>query len=258
MKRPIPGKKRWQMAVSIALWLLIWQLASMAVGVKMLLPSPLASFSVLIQAAATLLFWQSVFTSLWRIALGFFLGLILGCLLAALAAAVNFIEVLLRPMMLLVRATPVASFTILVLIWLNSRALSTFISFLMVLPVIYSATLAGVRAANPKLLEMADVFHLGFWRRVRAIYLPGLAAGLLASCELALGLCWKSGVAAEVIGISEGTIGERLYQAKIYLMAPELFAWTAVIILLSWLFGRLALVLLRRLIVWGTGGAAIG
>ena len=55
------------------------------------------------------------------------------------------------------------------------------------------------------------------------------------------GLCWKAGVAAEVIGIPGGSIGEKLYHAKIYLNTPDLFAWTIVIIGISVLFEKLFL-----------------
>ena len=51
-------------------------------------------------------------------------------------------------------------------------------------------------------------------------------------------------MAAEVIGLPKGSIGERLYQAKIYLDTPDLFAWTAVIILVSLVFERVFLRLL--------------
>ena len=62
-----------------------------------------------------------------------------------------------------------------------------------------------------------------------------------------MGIAWKSGVAAEVIGVPGGSIGERLYQAKLYLDSPELFAWTAVIIVVSVVFEKLILMLLKRL-----------
>ena len=55
---------------------------------------------------------------------------------------------------------------------------------------------------------------------------------------MALGICWKSGVAAEVIGIPQDSIGENLYNAKIYLDTPRLFAWTLVIICISVLFEK--------------------
>jgi NitT/TauT family transport system permease protein len=68
-----------------------------------------------------------------------------------------------------------------------------------------------------------------------------------SGCEIGLGLCWKSGIAAEVIGIPKGSIGERLQQAKVYLDTPDLFAWTVVIVLLSFIFERLILTLLKQL-----------
>ena len=62
-----------------------------------------------------------------------------------------------------------------------------------------------------------------------------------SACTVGLGLCWKSGVAAEVIGITSGSIGEALYNAKILFSTAELLAWTVVIVLLSLAFERLFL-----------------
>ena len=67
-------------------------------------------------------------------------------------------------------------------------------------------------------------------------------------CSVALGICWKSGVAAEVIGLPDGSIGDALYRAKITLSTGELFAWTFVIILLSAGFEKLFLALLDKVV----------
>lgn len=122
-----------------------------------------------------------------------------------------------------VKAVPVASFIILILIWVPSRNLSIVISFLMVLPVIYTNVLNGIRSTDPKLLEMARVFRIPLFRRIRYIYLSQLLPFLRTGFSLSLGLCWKAGVAAEVIGIPKGSIGEKLYEAKVYLETPDLF-----------------------------------
>ncbi len=233
-----------QVAAAALFWIAVWQVASMAINEVLFLPSPLQVALALGEMAATPVFWLSIGQSLVRIALGFFLGLVVGCALAALAAAYKPVEILLRPLLMLMRAAPVASFIILALLWVSTAWLSTFISFLMVMPILYNATYSGIKAADVRLLEMAQVFKIGLWRRIRAIYLPALRPSLPSACELALGMCWKSGVAAEVIGLPSGSIGERLYMTKIFLMTPEMFGWTAVIILLSWLFGRVVQALL--------------
>jgi NitT/TauT family transport system permease protein len=58
-------------------------------------------------------------------------------------------------------------------------------------------------------------------------------------------MSWKAGVAAELIGVPLGSMGERIYQSKLLLETADLFAWTAVVILLAWLCERAFLAFLR-------------
>lgn len=229
---------------AVALWLAVWQLGSMALGQEILLVSPLA---VLIRLASLILtggFWKAILFSLMRIALGFFGAMAAGILLAGLSARFRRIQELAAPVMLAIKAVPVASFVILVLVWVPSRNLSVIISFLMVLPVIYTNVLNGIRETASDLLEMAQVFSLPAVRVIRYIYISQVMPYFRSACMVALGLCWKAGVAAEVIGIPKGSIGEKLYNAKIYLNTPDLFAWTLVIVLVSQGFERVFLALL--------------
>ena len=137
-----------------------------------------------------------------------------------------------------VKSIPVASFIILVLIWVSPENLSVIISLLMVFPVIYTNVRDGIRSMDRKLTEMAELFAIPISYRIRYIYASQILPFFRAGCTLALGLCWKSGIAAEVIGLPENTIGENLYNAKIYLNTPDLFAWTLVIVVISVLFER--------------------
>lgn len=233
-------------AAAVLFWIAVWQAASMAVGQEILLASPAA---VLIRLAELLThadFWRSIGFSMIRILLGFLMGTAAGILLAGLASCVPWVRALAAPAVMTVKAIPVASFVILVLIWIPSENLSVVISFLMVFPIIYTNVLGGIESADRKLLEMAEVFHLSRMRRIRCIYIPQINPFLCSGCSVALGLCWKAGVAAEVIGIPDGSIGERLYQAKIYLNTPDLFAWTLVIIAVSLIFEKLFLALICR------------
>ena len=221
-------------------WLAVWQLASMALDQSILLVSP---FQVALRLAVLVLraeFWAAVSFSLLRIIGGFLLAALAGVLFAALSARFHPLRELLAPAMLTIRSVPLASFIILALIWFSSRNLALLISFLMVLPIIYANVLSGILAADPQLIEMAQVFRIPY------IYAPQLMPYFQAACGVALGMCWKAGVSAEVIGMPQGSIGERLQQAKVYFDTPDLFAWTLVIVLLSLVFERLFLALLKR------------
>ena len=231
---------------AVVFWLAVWQCAAMAVGQEVFLVSPLQALHTLFGLLPRKEFWQRVCFSSGRILLGFALGTVVSAVLAAAAESCPAAETLLAPVMQLVKATPVASFIILALVWVRGSSLSVLISFLMVLPVMYSAVRTGIESADPQLLEMAQVFRLPLGRRLRAVWLPAVLPAFRQGCSVALGICWKSGVAAEVIGLPDGSIGDALYRAKITLSTGELFAWTFVIILLSVGFEKLFLALLRR------------
>lgn len=231
-------KKYIRKTLIIFFWLAVWQILAMCVD-NFLLVTPLQALRALLTLAGQAEFWQSAFGSLWRIALGFLLGAVLALLLAAVSYRYKIAEEVLRPFMVFCKAVPVAVFAVLLLIWWGSSMLAVSICFLVVFPNIYLNTLEGLKSADRELLEMAEVFRLPFGTRFFYIYRPALKPFLLSAFQLSLGMCWKSGVAAEVIGTPTHSIGGALYLAKIYLDTAELFAWTAVIVVLSVFFEKI-------------------
>ena len=224
---------------AVIFWLALWQASAMCLGQEILLVSPVQVLKRLGQLAVEAEMWRSVAFSISRILLGFLLGAVLGVGLAALAARFKRTRELLAPITAVIKSIPVASFVILALIFLPSRNLSVLISLLVVFPILYANTLEGIGSTPVQMLEMAKVFRLSWGRRLTYIYISHLLPYLKSSLSVAMGFCWKSGVAAEVIGIPKGSIGEKLYEAKIYLETADLFAWTLVIVLLSAGFERL-------------------
>ena len=241
-----------------AFWLLVWEGASLALasttgGRMLLLASPVGALGRLLALAATAEFWQTVAFSSVRILGGFLLSCVLAVALAALAARLRWVRELLSPLVAVVKAVPVVSFIILALIFFSSENLSLLISALMVFPPVYLNVLEGIGHTDVQLLEMARVFRVPLSRQLRGIYLPAVLPYFRSAVSLGLGLCWKSGAAAEVIGLPAGSIGEALYTAKVYFQTGDLFAWTAVIVAVSVLFERLFLRLVDAL-----AGKAVG
>lgn len=230
---------------AVAVWLLLWQLASIAVGLPLLLPSPLAVLLRLGQLCTGADFWLTVASSLLRILLGFLLGVLFGTALAGLCWRFRLIDALARPLLGVLKSTPVASFIILALVWVKTTWLATVISFIMVLPLIYANVREGIDSADRQLLEMAQVFRLSRRKTFRYCYLPAILPFFLSAVSSALGFAWKSGIAAEVLGRPARAIGSQIYDSKIYLETPDLFAWTLVVILLSVLLERLAVRFVR-------------
>lgn len=231
--------------LAVVLTLAIWQAAAMALDQKVLLASPVSVLARLTSIWREPDFLHALWFSFIRIVGGFGLALVLGMLLAVLAGKFPALEIFLWPIFTAIKSVPVASFIIICLIWLTSAQLSIFISFLMGIPIIYTNVLQGIRSTDRKMTEMADIFHIPWNRRLVYIWLPQIRPYLISACTTALGLSWKAGIAAEIIGIPDGSIGEMLYQAKAYLNTVDLFAWTVIIVVISILFEKLFLALLR-------------
>ena len=208
---------------TIAFWLLLWQFASMALDKQILLASPLSVGRCLLSLVRTFSFCAVA-------------G---GVLLSALAYHVKLIRDILALPVAVLKATPVASFIVLVLIWMPSGNLSVLISLIMAFPIIYTNLLEGFEHLDRKLFEMAKIFRMTYWNKMYYLYFGGLFAYFRSACAIAIGMCFKAGIAAEIIGIPKGSIGEKLYNAKIYLETPDLFAWTFVIIAVSVLFEKI-------------------
>lgn len=232
---------------TVLFWMCLWQLLSVIIGQEILLVSPVSAIRQLGRLLLQPDFYQSLLFSIVRIAAGFFSGSAAGILLAVLSYRRRIVEDLLYPLLQAVKSVPVASFIILLLVWFSSRNLSVVISFLMVLPIIYTNTLEGIRNMDQGLLEMAKVFRVPLKKRLLYIYTSQVMPYIKSACTIALGMCWKAGIAAEVIGTPDGSIGEQLYLAKVYLNMPELFAWTVVIIMISILFERLILNMIQMI-----------
>lgn len=233
-----------------AFWLGVWQLCAYLVdlnvegkGNELLLPYPATVWSALIRLAGEGLFWQSILLSLLRVLTGLVLGVLLGALLAALTSASPWCDRLLSPAIRVIRAAPVASFILLVLLWAGRDTVPAVISAMMVLPVVWESLCRGIRATDRRLLELALAYRFSRRKTLTLIYLPSLRPYILAALTTGTGLAWKSGVAAEVLCLPTLALGSRIFQTKYYLEIPELFAWTAVTVALS--------LVLERMLQWG-------
>lgn len=237
-------------ALAILIWLVVWQLFAMAVDQEILVATPIRVAQRLWELCGQRSFWITTGFTILRILAGFTLAVFCGVLLAALTTAFSFADALFRPLLSVIKATPVASFIILALVWIRSNGVPVFASFLMVLPFVWSNVSQGIRSTSRELLEVAQIFRFGFWKTVSRVYLPSVLPYFFSAFTTGFGLAWKAGVAAEVIGNTRNSIGGQIYSSKLYLETADLFAWTAVVIILSVvmerLLGRLLCALNRR------------
>lgn len=241
------NKKVLYKSISVFFLIAVWQMLSVIIGADFLLASPLLVVKRLFVLIFENDFLNTVFFSSVRIGKGFMFAFVFGIVLAVAASRYRLIEYFLWPCANVIKSVPIASFIILCLLWIDYEMLTVVIAFLIAFPVIYSNTLQGMKNADKQLIEVGNLYNIPFGRRFIYIYLPSVKPFLISSCNVAIGMAWKAGVAAEVIGIVKGSIGEKLYESKIYFQNSDLLAWTIVIILISAILEKVFVLLLKWL-----------
>lgn len=231
----------------ILFWLAAWELADRLIHNRIILSGPAHIVAALARQIVQSDFWAICAASFLRIAAGFLLSFAVGFLLAMAAYRFQLLKDFLEPVLVTLKTVPMISFVIMLLIWVGNQALTIYLSFLIVLPIIYTNTLTGFEHVDKDMLEMAKVFQLSPWKRFLYIYRPAFMPFLLSAGKISLGMSWKSGIMAEVIGTPKPSIGREMYAAKTYLQTADLFAWTVVVIVLSIVFEKAFMLLLQKL-----------
>ncbi len=239
-------KKILKTSLIILFWGIVWQALSMIVGNQLLLPSPLITLKRLFELACTLEFYTIILRSLVRILIGTAAAVILGVLLATASARLKLLHDFISPIMTVIKAVPVVSFILLLLLWLGRDILPSIISELIVLPIVWTNVEAGILQTDNSLIELAKVYKMSGWKKLRHIYAPSVLPYFISSLNSSLGLAWKAGIAAEVLALPVIAIGKQIYESKLYLETTDLFAWTLTVIIISLIIEKLIVFAIKK------------
>lgn len=220
-------------ALIAGFWFSLWLVISLIVGLKVIFPSPIDTIIRFFELFGEGSFYRIVFGSILRVIVGTLIAFVLGVLLAALSSAFKPIKKILSPLLVVIKTTPVVSFIIVAFLWIGNALLPSFISILMVFPIVYTNVLEGIESVPSSEHDLAKVFNFSFFTKVKAIYYPNVKRMFLAAMRTSIGLAWKAGIAAEVLVCTQESIGLEIYNAKTYLETVDLFAWTLLVIILS-------------------------
>ena len=228
-----------------AFWLVMWVLVAGLVAQPLILPGPGAVVVALLRLACDVGTWAILVGSGARILGGLALAAVCGGVLAGVSVRSRTFSRLVAPALSFVKATPVACVVVLLLIWLGSARVSIAAVFLMALPGVYFSLVEGLTQADKPLEQMFHLHGVRGWRLFCAHTWREVLPFALSCARVVIGMSWKAGVAAELIGMATGTAGERIYQAKLLIETADLLAWTVLVVSASWACERVLVWLLR-------------
>ncbi len=219
--------------LAILFWISLWQVIAMIVNLDVILPSPVSTVRALTSLALQEDFWISCISSIYRILLGLFSGALIAVILAYITHVSKFAFAIFSPILTVIKATPIASFIILALIWIGREFVPSFITFLIVLPIIWSTVHHSISSVDVKLKEITEVYNFTPFQKLNHLYFPSVFPAFMSSFMTSIGIAWKAGVAAEVLCTPKYSIGTSIFESKKYIETPSLFAWTLTVIVLS-------------------------
>ena len=228
-----------------AFWLAVWVFAAALVAQPLILPGPGAVVVTLLRLVCDAATWAILAGSGARILGGLALAAVCGGVLAGASVRSRAFARLVAPALSFVKATPVACVVVLLLIWLGSARVSIAVVFLMALPAVYFSLVEGLTQADKPLEQMFRLHGVRGWRLFCAHTWREVLPFVLSCARAVIGMSWKAGVAAELIGMATGTVGERIYQAKLLIETADLLAWTVLVVAASWACERVLVWLLR-------------
>ncbi|MDO5403159.1 MAG: ABC transporter permease subunit [Eubacteriales bacterium] len=223
----------------LAVWLFIWQAVSMITGLELLLAGPVAVFKEFIALMWQKQFYITVISSFLRITGGFVFFAVMAVILGIAGGKIKLVRDFIAPVIQMMKSLPVAAFIIIALMWFGSGNISFIIGGMVAVPIIYTSVVSGIANMDSKLNEMAAVFQMKLSKRIRYIYFPQVYPYVEGNIKVALGMCWKAGVSAEVIGLTANSIGSQMYYAKLYMLSADIFVWSIVVIVMSAVFERI-------------------
>ncbi len=220
----------------IIFWIAMWEILSLVINREIYLPSPFSSFKALIGLLKTRDTYITIFYSTYRTLTGFLISCAAGVIIGYICGVNRFLYDLFNPLISIIRTVPVMSIIIIAIMWFKDTNVPIFVAFLMCFPIIWTNTVSGIKSTDIKLLQMCKIYNIKKLRVIKSVYFYSALPYIKASMISALGIGWKVTSAAEVLSLPRYSIGGYLYDSKVYLEIPDLFAWTVIIISLSYIF----------------------
>jgi NitT/TauT family transport system permease protein len=243
--------------VLIAALLGAWEYACRALAIPaFFLPPPSAVGASLVADAPSLLkaAWNTLSTALIALAVASLLAQAL-----ALATALSrTVERAVRPLAVVLQVTPVVAIAPLVVIWAGidhpQRAIVALAAVVAFFPIFSGAT-TGLKAADPDLERLFDLYGAGRLQRLVRLRIPSAVPFLLEGHKVAAGLAVIGAVVGEFVAGSGATQGLawRILESGNRLQTGRMFAALVVLGVLGAALHALLEALERRGLRWWRG-----
>jgi NitT/TauT family transport system permease protein len=234
----------------IAVLLIVWKIISVATASNNLVPSPEDTLFTFLQIAFSKSSMADLFSTVLRGLAGFLIAFVLAFITGILSGWRTGIHAFLKPLLIVLRSTPVVAFILLLLIWFETDRVPVIIAFITMFPILYTNITRGMQEVDTSFKEMIQVYGLSRMDKLRSVYLPSISAFVFSGASTALGFGWRAIIIGEVLSQPVYGIGSRMREAYGYFEVQEVISWAILAVLLSFVFDILLSGLEKYTVAW--------
>lgn len=240
--------------LSLAIALVIWQLASRAVG-SPFFPAPMQIVDAFIQLATRgdttgHSLWEHSWASIERVLVGFGLGVIFAVPLGLLMGLYPKLYAGTRAVIEPFRFIPPIAWIPLAIIFFSGLTRFAFLIFLGAFFPIFTSTLVGVARVEPIHRKVGIVHGASKLWILRHVVIPTVMPDIMAGMRVGLGTAWLTIVAAELAGGISTGLGRMMINYAELIMVPHVIVGMLLIGLIGFLMNEVLLLIERRLFRW--------
>ena len=208
---------------SFAIILALWQYFSAKAVISMLFPTPLSSLRTAIQLIQNGELARDTLFSLARILVGFAGGSAIGIVLGVLMGSFRTARLFFEPYVQFFRFLPALAWIPGAMLWLGTGELSK-ITLLMYTTVFVVAlnVMLGVASVGKNQLRAAESFGATPWQMFFMVKVPSTVGYMLTGMRLAMGNCFATIVAAELLAANAG-LGYLIFSARTWMQTELAF-----------------------------------
>lgn len=225
--------------VLFVLWWLMTVPFSASTGmVQRFAPGP--ALLTLVEMLGRAEIWTHIGVSLQRVFVGLGFALLIGVPLGLLLGSSEKLNATFSPAFQFLRMiSPLSWMPIAVIAFgVGNHPVYFLLAFAAVWPIMLN-TIAGVRALDPRWLQLSKSLSATRWETLRGVVLPGVLGHVLTGARLAIGIVWIVLVPCEMLGVTAG-LGYFILDTRDRLAYHELMATIVLIgilgFMLDWMF----------------------
>ncbi len=251
MKRSILNNRYIAYILGVILLIFLWQVFSLWVDERvMVLPGPWETFEYALYLLGKSYTYRCIGITMMRMLAGFSISFVLALIFGMIAGNSLFIEEMLKPILICLRAIPTASLIYLFIVLSGFRNAPMLVVMMICFPIIYEGIKDGIRNTPEGISNASKVDGASLFEENLRIRLPLSIPYVIVALTTSFSLSFKIEIMAEVItGSTDLGLGSAIAGARASdptNMIP-VFAYSLIAVMMMLIIDLLDDLLLRRL-----------